>query len=108
MLRNKTQVVSVGGVLMGGDNPVRIQSMTNTRTEDADATVKQILRLEEAGCELVRCTVPTPEAALAIKLEATADEIIGTIHCHPTVSEALSECVMAAEGRAIHIPNKKK
>ena len=48
------------------------------------------------------------EAALAIKLEATADEIIGTIHCHPTVSEALSECVMAAEGRAIHIPNKKK
>ena len=60
-------VVDVGGVKMGGDNPVRIQSMTNTKTEDVKATVAQILRLEEAGCELVRCTVPTMEAACALK-----------------------------------------
>jgi dihydrolipoamide dehydrogenase len=47
------------------------------------------------------------EAALAIKLEATVDEFIGTIHCHPTVSEAVRECAMAVDGRAVHIPNKK-
>jgi dihydrolipoamide dehydrogenase len=47
------------------------------------------------------------ESALAIRLEATADEFISTIHCHPTVSEGVRECVMAAEKRAIHIPNKK-
>ncbi|MGN0981799.1 MAG: dihydrolipoyl dehydrogenase [Candidatus Limivicinus sp.] len=48
------------------------------------------------------------EAALAIKLEATVDELIETIHCHPTVAEALREGVLAADGRAIHVPNKKK
>ena len=48
------------------------------------------------------------EAALAIKLEATIDELVETIHCHPTVAEALREGVLAADGRAIHVPNKKK
>lgn len=48
------------------------------------------------------------EAALAIRLEATVDELVDTIHCHPTVSEALREAALAADGRAIHIPNKKK
>jgi dihydrolipoamide dehydrogenase len=47
------------------------------------------------------------EAALAIKLEATVDEFVGTIHCHPTVSEAVRECALAVDKRAIHIPNKK-
>lgn len=50
---------------MGGGAPVSIQSMTNTKTEDVEATVAQILALEEAGCEIIRATVPTPEAALA-------------------------------------------
>ena len=54
-----------------------------------------------------RATDLIEEAALAIKLEATLDELIGTIHCHPTVAEALHEAALAAEGRAIHIPNKK-
>ncbi len=66
-MTKNSKVVDVGGVKMGGDNPVRIQSMTNTKTEDVKATVAQILRLEEAGCELVRCTVPTMEAACALK-----------------------------------------
>lgn len=66
-MTKNSKVVDVGGVKMGGDNPVRIQSMTNTKTEDVKATVAQILRLEEAGCELVRCTVPTVEAACALK-----------------------------------------
>ena len=47
------------------------------------------------------------EAALAIKLEATVDELSQTIHCHPTVAEALREAVLAADKKAIHIPNKK-
>ena len=54
-----------------------------------------------------RATDLIEEAALAIKLEATLDELIGTIHCHPTVAEALHEAALAAEGRAIHIPNRK-
>ena len=54
-----------------------------------------------------RATDLIEEAALAIKLEATLDELISTIHCHPTVAEALHEAALAAEGRAIHIPNRK-
>ena len=67
MTRNDTKVINIGGVLIGGGNPIAIQSMTNTRTEDVEATVAQILALEKAGCEIVRCTVPTMEAAEAIK-----------------------------------------
>ena len=65
--RENTRIVDIGGVKIGGGNPVRIQSMTNTKTEDVRATVEQILRLEEAGCEIIRSTVPTPEAAEAVK-----------------------------------------
>lgn len=67
MLRNETKEVRIGDVVIGGDYPIAIQSMTNTRTEDVEATVEQILRLEAAGCEIVRCTVPTQEAAEALK-----------------------------------------
>lgn len=67
MHREHTKVVSIGNVKIGGGNPVRIQSMTNTPTEDVAATVEQILRLEAAGCEIIRCTVPTKEAALALR-----------------------------------------
>lgn len=66
MHREHTKVVNIGGVLVGGGNPVRIQSMTNTRTEDVKATIEQIHRLEAVGCEIIRCTVPTMEAAKAI------------------------------------------
>ncbi len=67
MYRNDTKVISIGNVKIGGDHPIAIQSMTNTHTEDVDATVAQILRLEAAGCQIVRCTVPTMEAAEALK-----------------------------------------
>lgn len=67
MKRNETKVINIGGVKIGGGHPIAIQSMTNTRTEDVEATVKQILALEKAGCEIVRCTVPTLEAAEAIR-----------------------------------------
>lgn len=67
MLRNETKEVRIGDVTIGGTHPVAIQSMTNTRTEDVAATVDQIHRLEAAGCEIVRCTVPTQEAAEALR-----------------------------------------
>ena len=67
MYREHTKVIKIGNKKIGGGNPVLIQSMTNTRTEDVEATVEQILRLEKAGCEIIRCTVPTMEAAKAIK-----------------------------------------
>ncbi|MCI8813962.1 MAG: flavodoxin-dependent (E)-4-hydroxy-3-methylbut-2-enyl-diphosphate synthase [Lachnospiraceae bacterium] len=67
MHRDHTKVVTIGNCKIGGGNPVRIQSMTNTKTEDVQATVKQILELEKAGCEIIRCTVPTQEAAEALK-----------------------------------------
>lgn len=67
MYRDNTKVVSIGDRKIGGGNPILIQSMTNTKTEDVEATVAQILELEAAGCEIVRCTVPTLEAAKALK-----------------------------------------
>ena len=65
--RQRTRSVQIGQVRIGGGAPVAIQSMTNTRTEDVSATVAQIHRLEQAGCEIIRCTVPTSEAARALK-----------------------------------------
>jgi len=67
MFRSKTKEIRIGDRVIGGGNPILIQSMTNTKTEDIEATVQQILELEEAGCEIVRCTVPTLEAAEAIR-----------------------------------------
>lgn len=67
MFRDRTREIQIGDVKIGGGNPVRIQSMTNTRTEDVAATVAQIRRLERAGCEIIRCAVPTMEAAGALK-----------------------------------------
>ncbi len=64
--REQTKVINIGDRKIGGGNPILIQSMTNTPTEDVEATVAQILRLEQAGCEIIRCTVPNAEAALAL------------------------------------------
>jgi (E)-4-hydroxy-3-methylbut-2-enyl-diphosphate synthase len=64
--RHKTREVSIGGVLVGGDNPIRVQSMTTPDTHDLEATVAQIHRLEEAGCEIVRVTVPKKEDAAVL------------------------------------------
>lgn len=67
MKRDETKVIQIGNVKIGGGNPVAIQSMTNTKTEDVEATVAQILALEKAGCEIIRCAVPTMEAAQALR-----------------------------------------
>jgi len=66
MKREQTKVIQIGDRKIGGGNPIAIQSMTNTKTEDVQATVAQILALESAGCEIIRCAVPTMEAAKAL------------------------------------------
>lgn len=66
MYRDNTKIIRIGDKVIGGGNPILIQSMTNVATEDTKACVEQILRLEEAGCEIIRCTVPTEEAAISL------------------------------------------
>lgn len=66
MHREQTKIIKIGNRVIGGGNPILIQSMTNTRTEDVKATVLQIKSLEAAGCDIIRSTVPTIEAAKAI------------------------------------------
>lgn len=78
--RTETREIFVGGVQIGGQNKVVIQSMTNTKTKDVDRTVKQILKLEEAGCEIIRVACLDLEDAKAIK------EIKKKIHI-PIVSD---------------------
>ena len=67
MERHKTREVKIGNRIIGGNHPIAIQSMTNTKTEDIAATVAQIQQLTKAGCEIIRCAVPTMEAAKALK-----------------------------------------
>ena len=66
-IRRKTRSVAVGQYRIGARAPIAIQSMTNTKTEDVEATVAQILALESVGCEIIRCAVPTMEAAEALR-----------------------------------------
>lgn len=82
MLRNQTKEIRIGDVWIGGEHPVAIQSMTNTKTEDVQATVSQIEKLTKAGCEIVRCAVPTMEAAEALKeiKKAICIPLVADIH----------------------------
>ncbi len=82
MDRKLTRKVKVGKVYVGGDAPVTIQSMTNTDTRDVEATLKQIRELYNAGCEIIRCTVPDVEAAEAIKeiVKQSPIPVVADIH----------------------------
>lgn len=82
MYRDNTKEIHIGGRVIGGGNPILIQSMTNTKTEDVKATAAQALRLQEAGCEIIRCTVPTMEAAKALGeiKKAIAMPLVADIH----------------------------
>ncbi len=93
MHREHTKTVKIGNKVIGGGNPVLIQSMTNTRTEDVAATVEQIHRLEAAGCEIIRCTVPNMEAALAIKeiKKQIAIPLVADIHFDHKMAVAAME-----------------
>ena len=80
--RRETRQISVGNVKVGSDSPISVQSMTNTQTQDVQATVKQILSLEKAGCEIIRVAIPDMEAALAIEKikQEISIPIIADIH----------------------------
>ena len=67
MERKLTREVKIGSLKMGGTNPIIIQSMCNTKTEDVKSTINQILSLEKAGCDIIRVAVPTMKAAEALK-----------------------------------------
>jgi (E)-4-hydroxy-3-methylbut-2-enyl-diphosphate synthase len=96
--RRKTRVVMVGNVGVGGDNPVRLQSMTTTDTLDAEATFRQSVRMIEAGCEIVRITAPTVEDARAIGkvknmlVKAGFNQpIVADIHFNPAAAAEAAE-----------------
>lgn len=90
MYRENTNEVNIGGVKIGAGNRIAIQSMTNTRTADVEATVGQILALEKAGCEIIRCTVPDSDSAKAL------GEIKKRIHI-PLVADIHFDYRMAIE-----------
>src|SRR6187200_3796066 len=84
IVRRKSRQIMVGSVPVGGDAPVTVQTMTNTPTEDAKATIDQILRCEEAGVDIIRVSCPTPESTAALKTivgEARVP-IVADIHFH--------------------------
>ena len=85
MKRTNTRTINVGGVLIGGQNKVVIQSMTNTKTKDVDATVEQILRLEAVGCEIIRVAILDMEDAKAVKQikERIHIPLVCDIHFNP-------------------------
>ena len=98
--RRKTREVLVGSVGIGGNNPVRIQSMTTSSTRDVEATVEQILRLEQAGCEIARVTVQgmkEAEACEAIKSQLIQRgckvPLVADIHFYPPAAMKVVESV---------------
>ena len=82
MERRKTRQINVGPVRIGGDAPIAVQSMTNTKTQDVRATLIQIRQLADAGCDVIRCAVPDMEAALALKeiVAGSPIPVIADIH----------------------------
>ena len=93
MKRRDTRVIHVGGVPVGGGNPIPVQSMTNTHTEDVDATLDQLRRLEAAGCEIVRLAVPNRLAAAALPdiRRGTKLPLVADIHFDYTLALAAVE-----------------
>ena len=93
MYRDHTKEVRIGDRIIGGGNPITVQSMTNTKTEDFDATIAQIRKLEDAGCEIIRSTVPTMEAAEAFaKIKKKINiPIVADIHFDYRLASAAME-----------------
>ena len=103
--RKKTAQIRIGNVSIGGTAPVVVQSMTNTRTDDVDATVSQITRLEEAGCEIVRVAIPDEPSAQAIRKikPAISIPLIADIHFNYRLAIAAVEA--GADGLRINPGN---
>ena len=92
--RDETKVVQIGKRQIGGGNPILIQSMCNTKTEDVEATVEQILALEHAGCDIIRVAVPTMEAAAALTeiKRLIHSPLVADIHFDYRLAIAAIEC----------------
>ena len=98
--RFKTRVVDVGGVPIGGTNPIRVQSMTNTSTLDTRATVSQAIRMIEAGCEYVRIAIPGMKEAENLKVirkslrkQGYSTPLIADVHFNPAIAELAARIV---------------
>ena len=92
--RRKTRAVDVGGVMIGGDSPISIQSMTNTDTHDIDATYSQVMRLAEAGCDIVRITAPDMESVKtfeALRARGVRIPLVADIHFNHEIAVAVAE-----------------
>lgn len=94
MSRKITKNIHIGDRVIGGGNPILIQSMCNTKTEDAEATVAQILKLEQAGCDIIRVAVPTMEAAESLRTIRRRIHIplVADIHFDYRLAIAALEC----------------
>src|SRR5258705_10759184 len=101
-MRRKTRQIQVGNVRIGGDAPIAVQSMTTMYTRDVEATVAQIRRLEEVGCELVRVAVPEEidAQALGAAKQQTPIPLIADIHYNGNL--ALMATERGADGLRIH------
>jgi len=109
--RKKTKKVMVGNVGVGGDSPITVQSMTNTKTYDVDSTVEQILALEEAGCEIIRAAVPDKMSAQAIERIKSKINIPLVADVHFDYRLAIEAVKQGADGLRINpgnIGNKEK
>jgi len=109
--RRETRQIAIGDVLIGGGAPVAVQSMTKTDTQDVESTIAEIRRLEDAGCDIVRCAVPDEEAAAALKdiKENIAIPLIADIHFDHRL--ALASIQQGVDGLRINpgnIGSKKK
>nr|MBP8820344.1 flavodoxin-dependent (E)-4-hydroxy-3-methylbut-2-enyl-diphosphate synthase [Syntrophomonadaceae bacterium] len=104
-MRRKSRIIKIGDVAIGGDNPVVVQSMTNTDTRDIDSTVEQIQRLEQASCELVRVAVVDEEAACSIEKIKSRINIPLIADIHFDYRLALKSVEAGADGLRINPGN---
>jgi (E)-4-hydroxy-3-methylbut-2-enyl-diphosphate synthase len=105
IIRRKTRAIRLGDVLIGGDNPIRVQSMTNTDTRDAAASIAQVTALAEAGCEIIRLAVPDEEAAAALKAVKAASPIPVIADIHFDYRLALKSLESGVDGLRINPGN---
>ncbi|XUX00570.1 MAG: flavodoxin-dependent (E)-4-hydroxy-3-methylbut-2-enyl-diphosphate synthase [Dehalogenimonas sp.] len=103
--RRKTKAINIGGVIVGGDSPITVQSMTKTDTRDVDATVAQIGELAEIGCEIIRCGVPDSQAAEALREIKKQSPIPVIADIHFDYRLALTAIAAGADGLRINPGN---
>ena len=114
-IRRVSSVVNVGSIAIGGDNPLRVQSMATTNTQNIDATVRQTLALVEAGCEIVRITAPNKKAAVALaeiskNLRAAKCDVplVADIHFLPSAAMEAAKYVEKVRINPGNYADKKK